>query len=228
MRDICKLIHEKDGVTTLKSFQFSETDYTVTTIILDSGSVYTPTIETKNFEEGIYPVKNLIDGGYKYTNPYEDEIEIKYLAPKITKRLQKLGFEANAYFDPYERKKVETTLGKRILPTAMNQFQYYNWHESGKNNLKTSIGDDDFITAVHFGILGDLSQYSDHSFEGAYYMIGHYDGGNYMLLFDLDDKNPSDPTVYRMDHDPYDEEFPVYLLCKLSEFVSKMKIEKSR
>jgi hypothetical protein len=228
MDKICRLFLEKEGVTTIKSFKYSDLEYTITTIIVDPNTIYIPTVETKNFEEGIYPLKELLDQGYKYINPYDDEIEIKYLSPKIISQLKRIGLDENEYFNPYERDEVETTLGKRILPTAINQFESFNWHESDKNEFKTTIGNDK-INNINFGIGGDLSQYSNHKFEGAYYMVGHYDGGNYYLLFDLDDENHSNPMVYKMDHDPYDEEFPVYSMnCRLSEFVSKMKIDKSR
>ena len=226
MKTISSLLLEKNGVTTVKKFTFFDAYYTETTIIMNSDELVIPTSITKNFEEGVYPIKLLIDEGYQFINPHNTETEIKLLLPKIISRLKKIGLQENDYFDKFERQEIETTSGKRILPAAMNQFQQFNWHESGLNDFKTTLNIDDELWSICFGIGGDLSEYPNFSFEGAYFMIGHYGSGNYLLLFNADDKNPNDPEIFKMNHDPYGEEFPVYNLGKLSYFVSKMKIQK--
>jgi hypothetical protein len=225
MERLIKLQQEKEGVTTIKSLLYTETNYTISTIIEDSHEVYIPKIETKPIEEGVFPVARLIDEGYKYINPIDGNEEIKLLSESIIKPLSQFGFEVSNYFNPYDNKVVQTPLGQRILPASINRFEYIGWHNERQiNTFETKINRDK-INDINFGKGGDLSQYFSQyaAIEGAYYMVGHYDGGNYILLFNLDDNDVSDPIVYKMDHDPDPDDDPAYMLGRLSEFVSKMK-----
>jgi hypothetical protein len=221
-----RLLQEKEGIITIKSFQYTDSEYTITTIIVDPNDIYIPTVETKPIEQGVFAVARLIDEGYKYIDPDDKNEEVKLLSKSVTKPLSKLGFEVSNYFNPYDKEEVETPLGKRIIPAAIGQFEYIGWHNEGQINAFETKVNGDKINDINFGIGGDLSEYFSRysAIEGAYYMVGHYDGGNYILLFNLDDSEISDPMVYKMDHDPDpDDDDPAYTLCRLSEFVSKIK-----
>jgi hypothetical protein len=52
--------------------------------------------------------------------------------------------------------------------------------------------------------------------------IGKYDGGNWLLLFDGNDKKPSDPTVYSVDHEIPEESLEN--MGRLSDFLSMLVV----
>jgi hypothetical protein len=56
--------------------------------------------------------------------------------------------------------------------------------------------------------------------------VGHYDGGNYLLVLDMSDADPADPRVYAHDHDAYDTFDPTHDFgIRLSEFLSRLEPE---
>jgi hypothetical protein len=123
-----------------------------------------------------------------------------------------------------QTRRVDTPSGPRELPLSIHQFAYgFEWNGF---ELEGAVGHRD-VWMLELNVTGELYQ---SGFARAYYMVGHYDGGNYMLLVDLDDSDPTNPEVFSVDHDPDpdDEGDPAYSFdCRLDIFLASI-VKKKR
>lgn len=76
----------------------------------------------------------------------------------------------------------------------------------------------------HISFYGPVQEFKPDSFGVAgckgmdLFGVGSQQGGNKILLLNGNDKNPSDPTVYEIDHDPEPGD-RLWKYCKLSKFL---------
>lgn len=162
-----------------------------------------------------------------------------HLAEKIIEQLDRLGlhyeFEDHLVFNnnrgstnvehSTERVYIETASGKLPLPEAYRKFIYdVKWEEKLKKKYKITLDAGMELTGVSLGCVGSgsTSQY-ECSYDCPFVWIGIFDGGNYLLLLALDDKQQEDPEVYYISHDDFYEKEAVSTGLALSEFLSGLE-----
>jgi hypothetical protein len=117
---------------------------------------------------------------------------------RVIAELNRLGIPTNTttISDQYT---AQTPCGPRSVPEPLRELLGYDWSAV---ELNGTVGRHS-IWMLELGISGEL--YQSH-LSKAYWMIGGYDGGNYMVLVELDDRDPTDPQIYIVDHDTSDED----------------------
>lgn len=136
----------------------------------------------------------------------------------VLKQLQRL----KCRFIPQQPAKPGRING-RDIPPAMRQFLYdVQWPPY------TFRSDDDspmWVWLAQFGMASWLDDEYEVRDRGDRPLIdfGMTDGGNYLLLLDLDDPNPANPRVYQIDH--YDPEQTLGGGLPLARFLSLLEPE---
>jgi hypothetical protein len=141
------------------------------------------------------------------------------LAPAVLAEVARLGGQ----FVPAPPGK-HFELDGHPVPAAMGQFLFrVRWPGGTYFSAEDSAI---WVWAVRFNIIGwlDPAEFTiqDRSERSPVY-FGEADGGNYLLLLDLDDPHPTDPQVYKIDH--YDPEQTLYSPATLSEFLHSLEPE---
>lgn len=114
-------------------------------------------------------------------------------------------------------------LGGKVVPEPMKQFLYdVQWPP--QQEYESDEESDLWVWLVELGVVGwlDMEELGLEGVNGRCFVtFGLTDGGNYLLLLDLDDPNPTDPQVYKIDHD--DPEQIVRPRLPLSRFLGLLK-----
>jgi hypothetical protein len=144
------------------------------------------------------------------------------LAPAVLAEIARLGGRVESPPEVPASRFEDTKAGRWPIPEAIRQLT-----RDVKWPAKTTYGgeiDDAKEWLVQFGIGADLDEY-ECGFYHPYYTIGQTDGGNYMLLVDLSDPDPTDPAVYRLDHDEFSEHDALRRADHLSTFLAALSPE---
>lgn len=82
--------------------------------------------------------------------------------------------------------------------------------------------DDIGLTGISFGSIQPVPSEQDvDGDEGKnLYGFGTHDGGNWILMFDGNERRRANPMVYCVDHEPYN---PLEQLCRLDEFLKLLQ-----
>lgn len=119
---------------------------------------------------------------------------------------------------------VHTRGGSYALPEPFRQFMQdvdwpqnvrYEWEEGGEK----------VVWMLQLGLWCEMTA-EECAYHHPLFGVGHYDGGNYILVLDMSDPDPTDPRVYAHDHDAYDTFDPTQDFgIRLSEFLSRLEPE---
>ncbi len=141
------------------------------------------------------------------------------LAPAVLTEVARLGGQ----FAPAPSGK-HFELDEHPLPDAIGQFLFrVHWPGCTYRSEEDSAL---WVWMLRFNIAGwlDPEEFTiQDRGERPLIYFAEADGGNYLLLLDLDDPNPADPQVYKIDH--YDPEQTLYSTATLSEFLHSLEPE---
>ncbi len=130
----------------------------------------------------------------KYRNPHPGEYP-DALSLQVIGQIQRLGGKL-----PDTPPTGEEVLNNVVVPKALEMLANVQWPS------KKYQGDYyDSLWMVDFGFFEEVEELDKMQIVGiedrALVHIAFTDGGNYFLVLDLYDPNPSDPIVYQLDHD---------------------------
>ena len=115
-----------------------------------------------------------------------------------------------------------THLDGHELPEPFRQLACVTWPQgvSYQNDSTHRV----WVWMLALGALAafDMSEVGG-SHEGPLAILGDADGGNYWILLRIDDPDPSDPIVYKVDHSEPDDE--LYGDVPLSSFLESLRPE---
>lgn len=157
----------------------------------------------------------------KYCNPsagiYPDE-----LAPEVIREIERLGGAPRASFDISQDMVVEQFL----VPKAIQKFFSYQFPHvycSSENEYHTySVRGVELFEKLSYLDPEDPVIADRRNRFLTYFALGQK---SYFLAFDLNDQNPSDPAVFKIDH--FDREQRIYGGFPLSLFLSDLVIDTS-
>lgn len=142
------------------------------------------------------------------------------LPPEIVAEIERLG----GRFSPAQNGK-EKFINNHPVPEPVRQFLYdVEW--SRELSYYSDEDSDLWVWLTRFGLAQwlDAEEFAvEDRGERPLVWWGEADGGNYLLLIDLDDPNPANPSVYKIDH--YDPEQRLYSTVNLLDFLRSLKIE---
>jgi len=129
----------------------------------------------------------------KYSNPNPGEYP-DTLSPKVIEQIQRMGGKM-----PDKPPAGERILQNFLLPKALEMFADVTWP------AKEYRGNRYELWMIEFGYFGEVEELEKMQVadieDRSLVHIAFTDGGNYFLVIDLYDPNPSDPVVYKLDHD---------------------------
>ncbi|MFG2586130.1 hypothetical protein [Streptomyces malaysiensis] len=112
--------------------------------------------------------------------------------------IARLGGVIDAHFEPDDWR-VDTPLGERRIPTPVQAVLSVEWPEG--HVLMTDEDGDSY--QVTFPQLVDGDAIAE---DRAFFIIAFNESTQYYWVIDLDDKQPDDPLVHEIDHDPTDDD----------------------
>jgi hypothetical protein len=140
------------------------------------------------------------------------------LSPSVVAEIHRLGgkWEPPSAEEPRQ-------IDSHEIPEAIWQFLYeIHWPQrTYRSSEQSSVS----VWDLSFFIVGwledDVAIKNRNNRPLVYF--GMADGGNYYLILDIDDANPSDPYVYKIDHDDPDQ--CLYDWLTLSGFLRELNVE---
>jgi hypothetical protein len=153
----------------------------------------------------------------KQTNPMPGTYPGQ-LTPYVTAAILKLGGKPKADFVSDK----DMVVKQFLVPSAIRQF--FSFEFSGRYSTHES----DYATYMIWAVeMNNRPSYLDPANvvvanRGNKFLVSFAiaDGGNYFLAFDLNDPEPSDPAVFKIDH--YDPEQKIYSNIRLSAFLNDL------
>jgi hypothetical protein len=143
--------------------------------------------------------------------------KICLLSPSVMTEIDRLGGK----WEPPSTEEPRQINGHQI-PEAIWQFLYeIRWPQRtycSSEQSSLSVWDMSFFCC---GWLEDVTIKNRNDRSLVYF--GMADGGNNYLILDIDDANPSDPDVYKVDHDDPDQS--LYDWLTLSGFLRELIVE---
>lgn len=146
------------------------------------------------------------------------------LAPKVMTQIERLG----GTFKPAKGNRLPLTLGNYELAPPLRQFLFELEWPAGVTYATSPKTANFRVWRYQPGYLTierERKEYPFLSKHGDAQIIGQADGGNYFLVIKLKCENPSDPPVYKLDHD--EESAYAQGPIPLSQFLAGLKVEKA-
>ena len=143
--------------------------------------------------------------------------EICLLSPSVMTEIDRLGGQ----WEPQSTEEPRQINGHQI-PVAIGQFLYeIRWPQRTYCSSEQSSM---WVWDMSFGISGFLEDVTiKNRNDRSLVYFGMADGGNYCLILDIDDLNPIDPYIYKVDHDDPDQ--CLYDWLRLSCFLRELNVE---
>lgn len=142
------------------------------------------------------------------------------LAPAVIEQIQRLGGKLRP------RKKSKIVIDNFLAPEAIALWYTNSLITFPRKNFATNEDENNsyWVWNLCFEWPCSCKEFPAEDKEGKFLsVIAMADGGNYILAIDLNDPDPSDPTVYMMDH--YDPEQYLGDGVKLSDFLTDLAEE---
>jgi Leucine-rich repeat (LRR) protein len=141
------------------------------------------------------------------------------LSAAVLEQLTRLGAKLESPAEIPPREKVKTKGGTWPLPEAMRQLIYdVRWPEGIVYEVTVGVWE---FHGIDFQIGSNLEEY-ECTFHRPFYG-GTTDRNGNAIVWNLADSDPTDPELFRVDHEGWSEHDALRLGIRLSKFLSKLK-----